>query len=305
VVVIQQPGDDTSSSDSSGGDLASDLGDEIRVTLDRWSVGQLGVDDLLIAAGIVAVGAFLAWLSSRIAKRLARRSDGPVRAAIATTGLLVASVLMLLAGSLALEVLGFSLGPILVLIIVLVVVVLLLRPILTNLSSGVLLQVRGALEAGDLVRTNGLLGVVHEINARTVVLDTSDGRRVHIPSTEVLGDTIENYTTLGRRRSSIDFMVSATDDLDLVMATVSAALMEIEEFLGDPPPEVQRVRLVSEFVVLRAYAWHEPSTAAQRSAVDAMATATVSSLAAIGVQLGGPQLMQFDALGSGQCGCAK
>lgn len=302
--MLQQSTEDPSGGDTSG-DLASDLGSEIRVTLDRWSVGQLGADDLLVAVGILAVGAFLAWLSSRIAKSIARRADGAVRAAIATSGLLVASAVMLLSGSLALEVLGFSLGPMLVLVLVLVVGILLLRPILTNLSSGVLLQIRAALEAGDLIRTNGVLGVVHEINARSVVLDTSDGRRVHVPCNEVLGDTIENYTSLGRRRSSIDLLLATAEDLEQAIATVIAAIVEVEEVLDDPLPEVQLDHLVGECVVLRVYFWHQPATAAQRAAVDAVGAAAVASLAVAGVHLGSPQLIQLDTVGSQAAYCTK
>ena len=135
----------------SGGGLVSDVGQEIKVTLDQWSAGQLGFGDLLIALAIVIAGAVLAWLASRIAKRMARKHEGAARAAIATVGILVASFVVMFAVALALEVLGFGLGPILILFLLLVVAVLLVRPLITNLSSGVLLQVRGAIEAGNLV----------------------------------------------------------------------------------------------------------------------------------------------------------
>jgi small conductance mechanosensitive channel len=84
---------------------------------------------------------------------------------------------------------------------------LLLGPIITSLSSGVLPQVRGAFAADDVVRINGVLGTVHEIDSRTVVLDTSDGRRIYIPNSDVLNEAVENFTQLGRRRSSFDVML--------------------------------------------------------------------------------------------------
>lgn len=287
--------DTQTDTDGSGGSLVSDVGDEIKVTLDRWSAGQLGVADILIAGAIVLVGALLAWSASRISKRIARRHDGPARAAIATAGLLVASLLVLFAVALALEVLGFGLGPILILFLLLVVAALLLRPLITNLSSGVLLQVRGAIEAGNLVEADGILGVVREINARSVVIDTSDGRRVHLPNTKVLADKIENYSTLGRRRSSFELMVSSSVDLNAVTATIMSALGAVESILDEPPPEVQVVRLAGKFVVLRVYVWHEPSTAAARSAVDDAARSALIELNASGIQLDGPQWIQLDS----------
>jgi small conductance mechanosensitive channel len=280
--------------DGSGGGLVSDVGDEIKVTLDRWSTGQLDFGDLMIATAIVTVGALLAWLASRIAKRMARKHEGAARAAVATAGILVASLLILFAVALALEVLGFSLGPILILSLLLVVAVLILRPLITNLSSGVLLQVRGAIEAGNLVRANGVLGVVREINARSVVVDSSDGRRIHLPNTQVLAERIENYSTLGRLRSSFELMVSATVDLDVVTATLMSAFDDLESVLDEPRPEVQVVRVAGNLVVLRAYVWHEPTTAAARTVVDEAARSALAELEAAGVQLDGPQWTQLD-----------
>ncbi len=289
-----QSDDTQTGTNGSGGGLVSDVGDEIKVTLDQWSTGQLDFGDLLIAVAIVTAGALLAWLTSRIAKRMARKHEGAARAAIATGGILLASFVVLFAVALALEVLGFGLGPILILFLLLVVAVLLVRPLITNLSSGVLLQVRGAIEAGNLVQANGVLGVVREINARSVVVDSSDGRRIHLPNTQVLADKIENYSTLGRLRSSFELMVSSTADLDAVTATLISAFVDLESVLDEPRPEVQVVRLAGELVVLRAYVWHEPTTAAARTAVDQAARSALSELETAGLQLDGPEWMQLD-----------
>ncbi len=285
----------TMQSDTEGdGPLVSDVGNEIKVTLDQWSTGQLGFGDLLIALAIVAAGALLAWLVSRIAKRMARKHDGAARAAIATGGILLASFVVLFAVALALEVLGFGLGPILILFLLLVVAVLLVRPLITNLSSGVLLQVRGAIEAGNLVEANGVLGVVREINARSVVVESSDGRRIHLPNTQVIAGKIENYSTLGRLRSSFELMVNSTADLDAVTATLRSTFDDLESVLDEPRPEVQVVRLAGKLVVLRAYVWHEPTTAAARATVDEAARSAIAALEAAGHQLDGPQWMQLD-----------
>jgi len=280
-------------------DLVSGVGNEIKVGLDRWSVGQLGVTDLLIAGGVLVAGAFLAWVARSVARRVARRSSGSVHAAIAIGGLLAGSMILLLATSIALEVLGFGLGPILVLILVLIVGLLLLRPLMTNLSSGLLLQVRGALQAGDLVKTNGMVGIVHEINSRSVVIATSNGRRVHVPNTEVLDGTIENYTSLGRRRSTIEFMVDRSADIDGVITAVTRSLEPAEHVLGDPAPRVLIDRVIASSIVLRCDVWHDPSMTNSRLATHETITCLRAALDDIGVQLGGSALVTLGDPGSG------
>lgn len=272
-------------------DLVSGVGNEIKVGLDRWSGGQLGVADLVIAGAIVVVGSFLAWVATRVARRAAQRRTGATHTAIAVGGIITSSMVLLLATSLALEVLGFGLGPILVLILVVVITLLLLRPIVTNLTSGLLLQIRGALQEGDLIRTNGVVGVVEEINARSVVLDTSNGRRVHVPNTEVLGEKIENFTTMGRRRSTVEFIVDARDPVRPVMTAVGQSLQHAGHVLAEPPPRVLIDRLVASSVVVRCDVWHEPSMTAARLARHETVECVLRTLDGLQVALGGSALV--------------
>ena len=286
-MVLAQPPD----SDQDPG-LVRELGDEVRVVLDRWSVGQLGLSDLLVAAILLAVGALLAWLASRIARRYARRIDGgPLRASIVSAGLVVATGLVLVAASLALEVLGFSLGPVLVLILLAAVVLLLVRPLLTNLSSGLLLQLRGALEAGDLVVTNGVLGTVHEVNARSVVLDTPDGRRVHVPNTDVAHQKIENYTTLEHRRSSVDVSVDHDADLEALSSTIVDRIGDEPSILDDPAPTVDLAGFRSRYVIVRTRFWHGPRTAEERAARSAATRVIASAFRETGIAPNGPDVV--------------
>ena len=291
----QPPSDDTSTGDTSDEDLVSNLGNEIKVTLDRWSVGQLGIVDLIAAVVVVGAGFVLAWLANRIVRRVARNLSGAALTAMGTIGQIAGGSIILLAIALALEILGFGLGPILVLIFVAVVAVLLIRPMITNLSSGLLLQLRGSLDVGDLVMTTGgILGVVVEITTRTVAIDTSDGRRVHVPNSDVLNDVIVNYSTRGCRRSSFEVMVPCDEDLDVVRSTMLMALSQVAEIHTDPQPEVQVARLVGHVAVFRAFVWHASELAAQRATIDASVRSVVAELRAAGVSLGVPTVVELE-----------
>ncbi len=287
--MAQQPDGGTSN-----GTLVTDVVDEIQVTLDQWSLGQLGVVDLVAATAVVVVGIAGGWVVSRLLRRAARNTTGAARTAVDTVGRLVGSAVVLLAVAVALEILGFSLGPMLIVVVVGAVAVFLLRPLITNLSSGLLLQVRGALDVGDLIRTTeDVLGVVQEVTTRTVVIDTADGHRVHIPNSEVLEHAIINYTVLGRRRSTFEITVQCGEDLEMVMAAMRLALAHVDAILADPPPEVQTIRLVGRLVAIRALVWHLPGLDAERAAVDAGIRASLAGLRTIGVEPDGPTLAQL------------
>ena len=304
--VVAGQSDSEPPSGANDGDIVSDVGNEIEVTLDQWTAGQLGLADLVAASVVMVVGFALAWFVKRLIRRAAGNLTGAALTSARTMAQLAGGSIVLLAGAFALEILGFSLGPVLILILIAVVALLLLRPMVTNLSSGLLLQVRDALDVGDLVSITGdIVGVVHEITTRTVIIDTSDGRRVHVPNSDVLNGAIVNYTVRGRRRSSFDVMLRWDSDLGLAMSTMRRALSQVGEIESDPPPEVQLASAVGGLVVIRSLVWHATAQSAERAAVDAGLRAVIDSLGSAGLALAGPTPLELlsgarhDGTGSG------
>ena len=279
--------------DSNDGDIVADVGNEIRVTLDRWTAGHLGIADLVAASIVMAVGFALAWFVKRLIRRAADNLTGAALTSVGTMAQLAGGSIVLFAGAFALEILGFSLGPVLILILIAVVALLLLRPMITNLSSGLLLQVRGALDVGDFVSTGDIVGVVAEITTRTVIIDTTDGRRVHVPNSDVLNRPIVNYTVRGRRRSSFDVTLRWDTDLDLAVSTMRLALSKVEEIESDPPPEVQVAGAIGGLVVIRSLVWHAPEPSAERAALDAGLRAVIVGVEAAGLALDGPTPLEL------------
>jgi small-conductance mechanosensitive channel len=167
--------------------------------------------------------------------------------------------------------------------------------VVTNLGSGVLLQIRGALEAGDLIKIRETLGTVHEINARSVVLDTRDGRRVHIPNREVLEHSIENYTTRGRRRSSFHLLIDPSDGLATVLHEATAAVDSCPGVAPEPAPTVEIAEFVGRYAQLRVRIWHDWPLATGDAAVHRAATRVVDALSNAGVALAGPEVIGLPA----------
>lgn len=266
------PPDGTTPPVDDGGDVeggvASELESGIKVALDRWSIGQVGWPDFWLAVGVFAAAVFLAFLVRRIIKRSARALDGSAAAGIAALGQLISVGIYLFAIAIVLEILGFTLGPVLVIVLILVVLLVVLRPVVQNLSSGLLLQLRGYCLPGDVVAIDGEVGTVDEVNTRAVILSTPDGRTVLLPNDKVIADKLINYSRLGRRRSHITVMLPGDIDLGLVTDRVVGALEKLPGILDEPPPTMIATGFGGTQIWADVRFWHPPEIEAETMARD-------------------------------------
>ena len=66
--------------------------------------------------------------------------------------------------------------------------------ILNNMVSGTLLLTAGQFEVGDLIETNGVQGIIQEINLNYSKIRELDGVTVLIPNSEIYGSTVVKFT---------------------------------------------------------------------------------------------------------------
>lgn len=249
-------------------DLVGELGSDLQVVIDRWATGQIGVYELLICVAIVAVAALGSWIVRRQARRLTASLEAPAATAGLVIGRLVSLAIYLIAVGLILEVLGFSLGPVLILVLVVWAAVIIARPLMLDLNSGLILQLRGSLVAGNVIETNGLVGTIQGVNNRSVVLVTGDGKTVEVPSREVLDKPLVNFSTLGRRRSELSLLLAENADVDQVADRLLERVSEIGHVLDEPPPEVVVSGFEGARTSLTLLFWHRPELWAERMACD-------------------------------------
>jgi small-conductance mechanosensitive channel len=115
-----------------------------------------------------------------------------------------------------------------------------------------------------------------------VVVETWDGKIVHLPNTEVLANPMVNDTHSGTRRSEIEVRVESTDvqgTCDRLLALVASA----PGVVGHPAPMVFVTAVDPERVTTLVQFWHQPSNAnAVTSAViKAVAAGTEGAMTAI------------------------
>lgn len=250
-------------------------------------VGDLSLTTSTVLWALVAVGAtFLCsrWASAatlRVGHRLQNvQDDLALRAAR-----LVRYFVLVVGAAAALAVLGADIQPLLVTVLILAgAAFLMLRGIADNLGAGLVIQTRRPVRLGDVVESNGWTGRVSDLNSRSVVLVTRDGRTVHLPNGLVMGGPLVNHSHRGTTRSDLVVEIGTSDDdLASVERTVLAAAATARGVVDDPAPTVLTTLLAARRSVLVLQVWHEPGEGPQvcsrvvRAVHDALATAAVDA----------------------------
>jgi small conductance mechanosensitive channel len=97
-----------------------------------------------------------------------------------------------------------------------------------NFIAGVFMAVRKPFRIGDIIESNGFMGIVIDISLRSTVIRTLQGQKVVLPNKSVFENPLENYST-GQRRIDLGVGVSYGDDLqkaeDVTLAAVKALPM--------------------------------------------------------------------------------
>ena len=159
--------------------------------------------------------AVLVWL---VGRWLARRSRGWLNESLQKTALtgsfitLITTVsyfgILILAGLLALVALGVPVAALATALgVVVVILAIALQQSLGNLAATVIILLFKPFQLGDVIQAGGLVGVVHEIQMLSTVLNASDGRTHIIPNAKIQGGGLTNHSTIGKLRLSLTFRI--------------------------------------------------------------------------------------------------
>jgi len=130
-----------------------------------------------------------------------------------------------------------------------------LQGTLSNFASGIMLLIFRPFKVGDVVRLNGTVGKVHELELFTTTLDTPDNRRFIVPNGSIFGSTIENVTHHRQRRVDVAVGVSYQADIDHTKVVLTEAIASIEGILSEPAPVVYLVELGTSSVDWSVRTW--------------------------------------------------
>jgi small-conductance mechanosensitive channel len=114
-----------------------------------------------------------------------------------------------------------------------------LQTLTENLISGFIILFGRSVKKGDFITVNDTYGRVEAVGARSVVIKTPDNYDMLIPSKEIVGGQITNWTFHDSIiRARIDVGVTYNADPEVVEEVLLGVAEQSEFALDDPEPEV-------------------------------------------------------------------
>jgi len=204
------------------------------------------------------------WLAARYGRRAVGRVLGRVDGLsddYSVTAARIAGYLVVLLGiGIALTILGANVQPLLAIVLIVgIVAFLALRGVADNFGASLVLQTRKPAHLGDMVESLEHTGTVVELNGRSVVLRTFDGRLVHLPNGKVLSEPLVNRTPTTGNRSEIEIRTTALDHVDTLRDPLLATTRHTAGVRPDPPPDLVWVASSPGRLVGRLRLWHAPA----------------------------------------------
>lgn len=130
---------------------------------------------------------------------------------------------------------------------------------LSNLATGVMIILFRPYKVGDYIEAAGVAGTVEEVQIFTTVLKSPDNKRIIVPNSHVMGNTIVNYSTMSQRRIDLTVGVGYDVDLDKTRQVLMDILTQDDRVLDDPAPVIGITALAESSVNFVVRPWTESS----------------------------------------------
>ena len=133
------------------------------------------------------------------------------------------------------------------------------KDIAENFLAGVILAFNRPFNLGDTIAIQDVMGRVRELNLRTTLIKTFDGKDVFLPNSLVLKDKVTNYTLDGFLRQEFLVGIDFEDDVTGATQLILAELRQMPEVLQEAPHEPLIIvnELATSTVNLKVMFWTE------------------------------------------------
>ena len=225
-----------------------------------WSQHQ---NDIVHAGKVlllILLTLLLAWLISRICRKLILASTGKIPALDESVGKILSNIvkvlIWLLAALIVLDLLGVNTASILtVLGAAGLAVGLAMKDSLSNIAAGLMLLFMRPYKVGDYVDCGSVSGTIAEMGLFSTVLKTVDGLFISAPNSTIFGSPIKNYSRNPFRRADISVGIAYGDSLPKALEVLKTLLTANAQILQNPAPEVLVSELADSSVNLTLRFW--------------------------------------------------
>lgn len=132
-----------------------------------------------------------------------------------------------------------------------------LKDLIMNFIAGVMILTARHFTIGDIIKVNGVLGKIEEIQSRATVVKNFDGTKVVIPNAELFINPVTSYTSNPFRRVEVIVGVEYGTDLKLAMDCCLKAVRESKNVLAEPKPTVGLFEYGDSSINLKVKGWVE------------------------------------------------
>ena len=133
-----------------------------------------------------------------------------------------------------------------------------LQGTLANFAGGVLLLIFKPYKVGDLIESQGVLGVVKEIQIFNTILLTPENKTGILPNGAVMNDKIINYVEEGKIRVDLTIGISYDANIKQAKEILSQLMNNNDKVLKDPGCTVDVSELADNSVNLAVRPWCKP-----------------------------------------------
>lgn len=126
---------------------------------------------------------------------------------------------------------------------------------LSNFAAGFLMLILRPFKVGDYVSAGGVSGTIYKINIFMTEFKTPDNKKIIVPNSRVMNDTITNYSAEKTRRVDFTFGVGYEDDIKKVSKILKEIVERHKKILKDPAPLVRVSELADSSVNLTVKVW--------------------------------------------------
>lgn len=136
-----------------------------------------------------------------------------------------------------------------------------LKDILMNFIAGAMILVSKHYTIGDVIKINGTLGKIEEIQTRATILKAFDGTKIVVPNSELFKKQVVSYTSNPFRKIEIINGVDYGEDLEKSIDVVLNAIKKTKGVLIEPKPSVVFYEWGDYSINFKVRAWVDAKSA--------------------------------------------